>query len=206
MTTCLAQVVARGGSRAEVIKTLCAWLSEVRIEGIGSNIPLLRLILEDEEFVEGRHDTGYVARFLERQDVDRIDHLLAEVEALRGPRTTLDRSTVAIEGSDELKVIALAPCVFYGSPGPGRAEFVAVGDRIRVDTTLCLVEAMKLFEELSLERYNAADNVYPQTRTTRSSGSTPTMGNSCRRVISSSWCARLPAGHGADSSLGSSPA
>ena len=134
----LAQVVARGGSRAEVIQILGAWLSEVRIEGIGSNIPLLRLILEDEEFVEGRHDTGFVARFLERQNVDRIDHLLAEVEALRGPHTTLDRSTVAIEGSDELKVIALAPCVFYASPGQGRAEFVARGrsDPRRYDALL----------------------------------------------------------------------
>ena len=202
----LAQVVARGGSRAEVIKTLCAWLSEVRIEGIGSNIPLLRLILEDEEFVEGRHDTGYVARFLERQDVDRIDHLLAEVEALRGPRTTLDRSTVAIEGSDELKVIALAPCVFYGSPGPGRAEFVAVGDRIRVDTTLCLVEAMKLFEELSLERYNAADDVYPSdadyevVRVNAHDGQLVSEGDLLFVVRPTTG------GHGADSSLGSSPA
>ena len=144
-----------------LVQVLGDWLSEARIEGIGSNIPLLRRILEDEEFVEGRYDTGYVARFLGRDDAEGITRLLAEAEALRGPRTTLDRSTVAIEGSDELKVIALAPCVFYAAPGPGRAEFVAAGDRIRVDTTLCLVEAMKLFEELTLKHYNAAEEVYP---------------------------------------------
>ena len=154
----LAQVVARGESRAEAIHVLRTWLAEVQIEGIGSNVPLLRLILEDEEFVDGRHDTGYMARFFERVNVDR---LVDEVEALRGARATLDRSSVAIEGSDELKVIARAPCVFYTAPGPGRAEFVSVGDVVDIDTTLCLVEAMKLFEELSLQRYNTAEEVYP---------------------------------------------
>ncbi len=154
----LAQVVARADNRDAAIRVLRDWLSDVRIEGVGSNVPLLRRILEDEEFVEGQHDTAYMAGFLDRVDADT---LVADVEALRGPRTTLDRSSVAIETSDELKVIAVAPCVFYNAPGPGRAEFVAVGDRIRVDTTLCLTEAMKLFEELSLERYNTGEEVYP---------------------------------------------
>ena len=153
----LAQVVARGRNRTAAIKTLRTWLSGVRIEGIGSNVPLLQLILQDQEFVTGTHDTGYVGRLLERANVDE---LVGQVEALRGPRSTLDRASVAIEGSDELKVIARAPCVFYSAPGPGHAEFVTVGDRVRVDTTLCLVEAMKLFEELSLEHYNADELVY----------------------------------------------
>ena len=154
----LAQVIARGESRAGAIHVLRTWLSKVQIEGIGSNVPLLRLILEDEEFVDGRHDTGYMARFFERVNVER---LVDEVEGLRGPRATLDRSSVAIGDSDELKVVALAPCVFYAAPGPDRAEFVSVGDVVDVDTTLCLVEAMKLFEELSLHWYNTAEEVYP---------------------------------------------
>ena len=154
----LAQVVARGKSRAEAIQVLRTWLSEVQVEGIGTNVPLLRLILEDKEFIDGRHDTGYMERFLERVNVGS---LIVQVEALRGPRATLDRSSVVIEDSDELKVVAPVPCVFYSAPGPDQADFVAVGDRIQVDTTVCLVEAMKMFEEFSIERYNADEEVYP---------------------------------------------
>ena len=154
----VAQVIAHAASREEAIALLIEWLSRVRLEGIGSNIPLLRRILEHDEFVEGRHDTAYVSRFLERVDVD---DLVAQVEELRGGRTTLDRTTIEIEGSDELKVIALGSGIFYSAPSPGRPDFVKDGDRIRTDTTLCLVEAMKLFEELALSTFNRTEDIYP---------------------------------------------
>ncbi len=38
--------------------------------------------------------------------------------------------------------------VFYGSPSPEDKAFVAVGDRIRAGQTLCIVEAMKLMNEI----------------------------------------------------------
>lgn len=154
----VAQVIAQAESRDEAIRILRGWLSDVRIEGIATNVPLLQRILEDEEFVAGRHDTGYMARFLERTD---IDALVAATEARRGARLAVGRSSVVIEGSDELKVVARAPGVFYTAPGPGRGDFVSAGDRVRVDTTLCMVEAMKLFEEVSLQTYNAGEELYP---------------------------------------------
>ena len=157
----LAQVIARGTDRAVVIRLLRDWLSWVRIEGIGSNVPLLRRILSDAEFTDDLHDTGYLPRLWARTD---LDGLAADVEAARGPRATLDRARIAIDDSDELKVIALAPGIFYCAPGPGRAAFVDIGDRVGVDTTLGLMEAMKLFDELSLARYNSGTEVYAADR------------------------------------------
>ena len=155
----LAQVIADGETREEVITTLLEWLDEASIEGIGTNVPLLRRILRDDEFVEGRHDTGFVLRLFERLD---LDELASEIAANRGGRAILDRSSIAIVGSDELKVVALGPCVFYSAPGPGQADFVTVGDHIRTDTTLCLTEAMKLFEKLALETFNRDEELYPR--------------------------------------------
>ena len=40
---------------------------------------------------------------------------------------------------------------FYRSPGPDEPPFVQVGDRIRVGQTVCIVEAMKLMNELESE-------------------------------------------------------
>lgn len=154
----LAQVIAHGSSRAAAIATLVAWLDGARIEGVGSNIPLLKRILLDGEFVEGRHDTGYVARLFERLDVEA---LVDEVDTLRGNRRALGRSAIHIEGSRELKVVAPGSCIFYTAPGPNQAEFVTVGSRIRTDTTLCLTEAMKLYEELALDTFNRGEVIYP---------------------------------------------
>ncbi|MBW4418149.1 MAG: acetyl-CoA carboxylase biotin carboxyl carrier protein [Myxacorys californica WJT36-NPBG1] len=40
---------------------------------------------------------------------------------------------------------------FYRSPGPDEPPFVQVGDRIRLGQTVCIVEAMKLMNELESE-------------------------------------------------------
>lgn len=48
-----------------------------------------------------------------------------------------------------MKVIA-SPMVgtFYRSSGPDSAPFVKVGDRIGPETTVCIIEAMKVFNEI----------------------------------------------------------
>lgn len=40
---------------------------------------------------------------------------------------------------------------FYRAPAPGEAPFVEVGDRIRKGQTVCIIEAMKLMNEIEAE-------------------------------------------------------
>ncbi len=40
---------------------------------------------------------------------------------------------------------------FYRSPGPDAAPFVEVGDRIGVETVVCIIEAMKVMNEIKAE-------------------------------------------------------
>lgn len=40
---------------------------------------------------------------------------------------------------------------FYRSPGPDEAPFVDIGDRIRTGQTVCIIEAMKLMNEIESE-------------------------------------------------------
>ena len=40
---------------------------------------------------------------------------------------------------------------FYRSPSPEKGPYVKVGDTISVDDTICLIEAMKLFNEVKSE-------------------------------------------------------
>lgn len=40
---------------------------------------------------------------------------------------------------------------FYRAPAPGEAPFVEVGDRVRQGQTVCIIEAMKLMNEIETE-------------------------------------------------------
>lgn len=50
-------------------------------------------------------------------------------------------------------VAVVSPMVgtFYGSPKPDAPAFTKVGDSVSPDTTVCLVEAMKVFNEIKAE-------------------------------------------------------
>jgi acetyl-CoA carboxylase biotin carboxyl carrier protein len=40
---------------------------------------------------------------------------------------------------------------FYSRPKPDKDDFVKVGSKVRPDTTVCLIEAMKIFNEIKAE-------------------------------------------------------
>jgi acetyl-CoA carboxylase biotin carboxyl carrier protein len=56
------------------------------------------------------------------------------------------------EESVELAVVK-SPIVgtFYRSPEPGTASFVDIGQRVKKDQVLCIIEAMKLMNEITSE-------------------------------------------------------
>jgi acetyl-CoA carboxylase biotin carboxyl carrier protein len=68
----------------------------------------------------------------------------AAVAASPAPAVNEDAGLVAIE----------SPMVgtFYASPGPDKPPFVAVGAQLGPDSVVCLVEAMKIFNEIKAER------------------------------------------------------
>jgi acetyl-CoA carboxylase biotin carboxyl carrier protein len=49
---------------------------------------------------------------------------------------------------------------FYRAPGPASDPFVKIGDRIEVGTVLCIVEAMKLMNEIESEFAGEIVKVY----------------------------------------------
>ena len=54
---------------------------------------------------------------------------------------------------DSKYVTILSPMIgtFYRSSGPDKEPFVSVGDTIAVGNTVCIIEAMKLFNEIEAE-------------------------------------------------------
>ena len=157
------QIICYGEDRDDTIAKLRAYLDEVRITGVCTNIPLLKRVLDDEVFRNGVYDTTYLPQFLDRMDVDA---LISDIEqAADLSADAVDASELKIEGSDELKVLSPSTSIFYGSPSPSEPPFVKEGDIIDVQQTLCLMEAMKMFTPLSLKQFNRQDNeLYPASQ------------------------------------------
>ena len=62
----LAKVLAHGQTREQAIGRVLVALKAFTIVGVDTNIPLLRGVLEDGEFLAGRVDTGFLARYMAR--------------------------------------------------------------------------------------------------------------------------------------------
>lgn len=46
---------------------------------------------------------------------------------------------------------------FYGAPAPGKPPFVSMGDTVKVGQTVCIIEAMKLMNEIEAEYTSIID-------------------------------------------------
>jgi acetyl/propionyl-CoA carboxylase alpha subunit len=147
----IVQVIAHGKDREDTVKKLLEWLDAAVIEGVCTNVEMLKLILTDEVFRSGEYDTGYLPKFFERTDLKKMIKDTEKVSGTAGQ--TLDKGAIEIEGSDELKVLAQGAGIFYLTPSPADPEFVSEGDVIDVEQTMCLVEAMKLFRPINLAFY-----------------------------------------------------
>ena len=70
------------------------------------------------------------------------------------PPTTTHADPPAAPAGDELELaVVKSPIVgtFYRSPEPGAASFVEIGQRVKKDQVLCIIEAMKLMNEITSE-------------------------------------------------------
>ena len=152
----IGQVIAHGGDRAETAAKLASYLDRVRIEGIATNIALVKRVLRDPVFLEGDYDTGYLPAFLENTDVDA---LIEEIEGAAGPRPgDIGSDAIRIENSVELRVLSPSAGIFFATPSPAEPEYVQPGQHIGLNDILCQLEAFKIFTPLRLGDYNSEDN------------------------------------------------
>jgi acetyl-CoA carboxylase biotin carboxyl carrier protein len=76
---------------------------------------------------------------------------LAAVPAAAAPEPGPRPAPVEEEPSDVTVVKSPIVGTFYRTPDPNAPPFVDVGDRVRVGQVLCIIEAMKLMNEIEAE-------------------------------------------------------
>ncbi len=74
------------------------------------------------------------------------------------------QAALEAEESDEGLHVVTSPIVgtFYRSPSPEAEPFVSVGDRIGKGDVLCIIEAMKLMNEIESDVEGIVARIYPQ--------------------------------------------
>ena len=61
--------------------------------------------------------------------------------------------SAAVEADDSNLIVIKSPMVgtYYSKPNPKAASYVKVGDHVEPETTICIIEAMKVFNEIPAE-------------------------------------------------------
>lgn len=77
----------------------------------------------------------------------------ADAAAIAAPTPSTSSGASAPPSAEMKYVEVLSPMVgtFYRAPSPDEAPYVNVGDRIQTGQTICIIEAMKLMNELEAE-------------------------------------------------------
>jgi acetyl-CoA carboxylase biotin carboxyl carrier protein len=78
------------------------------------------------------------------------------------PHAQAAPSAPAAAPANAKKVTAPVVGVFYRASSPGAEPFVSVGDRVSVGQTVCILEAMKLMNEITSDYAGVVTRILPQ--------------------------------------------
>jgi acetyl-CoA carboxylase biotin carboxyl carrier protein len=120
---------------------------------------LVRLMVENdlaELDLRDQQETVTIKRGAEGQPMLMAPHqAYAAAPAYAGARpAAVGEEEIEAAGADEAGLVAIeSPMVgtFYSAPNPDSEPFVVVGKTVSTDSVVCLVEAMKVFNEIKAE-------------------------------------------------------
>ena len=84
-------------------------------------------------------------------------------QAAQAPAQSAPAPATVVEGEKEIELaVVKSPIVgtFYRSPEPGAGSFVDVGSTVKKGDVLCIIEAMKLMNEIDSEYDGEIANIY----------------------------------------------
>jgi acetyl-CoA carboxylase biotin carboxyl carrier protein len=112
-----------------------------------------------------------LAALLKEYDLDavRIRVGESEIEVVRRsaePKppsaSAVPTESAPVASATTKKITAPVVGVFYRSAAPGEEPFVEVGDRVEAGDTLCMLEAMKIFNEITTDDPGVVTRIIPE--------------------------------------------
>jgi acetyl-CoA carboxylase biotin carboxyl carrier protein len=131
----------------EIIRTMIdSNLTSLELEVEGVSLKLKKNAAEEREIVKIETEKKEVKPLREAP--------LKNIEAVQQPKVQEVKPQVVNETADGGNIKGItSPIVgtFYISSGPGKDNFVSVGSKVKKGQTLCIIEAMKLMNEIEAE-------------------------------------------------------
>lgn len=117
-----------------------------------SNSGLDEVNIETQEFKIAVKKNSPIINTVTEKQVPVATQQVAEVQPASAPpiqSSAVDEADEAISDFIEIKSPMIG--TFYLTPNPEAENFVSIGDTVKVGQTVCIVEAMKLFNEIESE-------------------------------------------------------
>ena len=91
----------------------------------------------------------------------------AAAAPVAAPATPAAAAPAATPAARDLSNAQKSPMVgtFYRAPGPNAAAFVEVGQQVKAGDTLCIIEAMKLMNEIEAEKSGVVKEILVENGT-----------------------------------------
>ena len=164
-----AKLVVQGEDREEARRRMLRALSEFRVEGIPTTIPLHRWVLEAPEFRSGSHTTTWLERALAEVDLpSQVDlqpgpatkprpaDILVEVDGRRVPVRIFDERRERAPQRPALHDAHRGEHVHGVITAPMQGTILKVlvekGQEIRAGDVICVLEAMKMENHIASTR------------------------------------------------------
>jgi acetyl-CoA carboxylase biotin carboxyl carrier protein len=128
----------------------------------------------DERYAEETQTLRELLAIMREHDLDTIKVKLGDAlyelsrrsqdppaSASSGAAPAQDAPAQAAPDADVTRVIAPLTGVFYRASSPDAAPYVEVGDRVEPGDVLCVLEAMKLFNEIQSDHGGTIARIVP---------------------------------------------
>lgn len=93
-----------------------------------------------------------------KDDVVRLERSFAAAPIPVAPAVPVT-APAAVETADYISVTSPIVGLFYAAPAENADPYVTLGDRVKKGQTLCIVEAMKLMNEICAEENGVIDKI-----------------------------------------------
>jgi acetyl-CoA carboxylase biotin carboxyl carrier protein len=122
-------------------------------------------VLTEKDIAEFEHeDEATRIRVVRGARAAVVTQLAPSPAALTARTEAPSVAPAAIEpAADSVDVTSPFVGTFYRSPSPDAPSFVEVGSVVRVGQTLCIIEAMKLMNEIEAEHSGTVTDVFAQS-------------------------------------------
>jgi acetyl-CoA carboxylase biotin carboxyl carrier protein len=97
-----------------------------------------------------------------RAEAPALVYAAPAVDAGSGDALGATAPPAPVAAANVKKITAPIIGVFYNAPAPGAEPFVSVGDRVVADQVLCILEAMKLMNEIRSDYAGVVKRVLPE--------------------------------------------